>query len=160
MKRGSTIFLRTTVVIMALIALTLCILLLPAISAEWGQEYPEAVYMKYPALFGLGGAAIAFFFALYQAWKLLNYIDRNTAFSGLSITALRYIKYCALLISGLFTLGLPIVYYVAHIEDAPGLMVIGLFFVFASVVVAGFAAVLQMLLQNAIDIKSENDLTV
>jgi len=160
MKRGSTIFLRVTVVIMGLIALALCVLLLPAIHAEWGQQYPDVAYMKYPILFGLGGATILFFVALYQAWKLLGYIDANTAFSLVSVTALRYIKYCALLISGLFALGLPLVYYVADIEDAPGIMVIGLFFVFASVVIAGFAAVLQMLLQNAIDIKSENDLTV
>lgn len=160
MKRGSTIFLRVTVIVMGLIALALSVLLLPAIHAEWGRQYPDIAYMKYPTLIGLGGAAIPFFIALYQAWKLLDYIDKNTAFSELSVTALKYIKYCALIISGLFTLGLPLVYYVADREDAPGIMVIGLFFVFASVVIAGFAAVLQMLLQNAIDIKSENDLTV
>ena len=33
-------------------------------------------------------------------------------------------------------------------------------FPFASIVIAVFAAVLQMLLKNAIDIKSENDLTI
>jgi len=32
--------------------------------------------------------------------------------------------------------------------------------IFASLVVAVFAAVLQKLLKNAIDIKSENDLTI
>ena len=40
------------------------------------------------------------------------------------------------------------------------LSLVGLVIIFASMVIAVFAAVLQRLLQEAIDIKSENDLTV
>jgi hypothetical protein len=36
----------------------------------------------------------------------------------------------------------------------------GLFMIFVSAVIATAAAVFQKLLQNAVDIKSENDLTV
>jgi hypothetical protein len=39
-------------------------------------------------------------------------------------------------------------------------MPIGLVIIFASMVIAVFAAVLQRLLQEAIHIKSENDLTI
>ncbi|WP_219914085.1 DUF2975 domain-containing protein, partial [Bacillus paranthracis] len=38
--------------------------------------------------------------------------------------------------------------------------IIGMIIIFASMVIAVFAAVLQRLLKDAIDIKSENDLTV
>ena len=38
-------------------------------------------------------AAIPFFVALYQAFKLLSYIDKNQAFSELSVKALKKIKY-------------------------------------------------------------------
>ena len=48
----------------------------------------------------------------------------------------------------------------AELDDAPGLGVIALAFVCMPLVIATFAAVLEKLLQNAIDIKSENDLTV
>ena len=54
----------------------------------------------------------------------------------------------------------PFFYIAAKSEDAPGIMVIGLVMVFAPMVIAVFAAVLQRLLQNAIVIKSENELTV
>jgi hypothetical protein len=37
---------------------------------------------------------------------------------------------------------------------------LGIFTTFASIVIATTAAVFQRLLQNAVDIKSENDLTV
>ncbi|OOG91376.1 hypothetical protein BTH41_01677 [Bacillus mycoides] len=44
--------------------------------------------------------------------------------------------------------------------DPPSFIPIGLVIIFASMVIAVFAAVLQRLLQEAINIKSENDLTV
>ncbi|MCB0127953.1 MAG: DUF2975 domain-containing protein, partial [Caldilineaceae bacterium] len=41
-----------------------------------------------------------------------------------------------------------------------GVIGLGIFTTFASIVIATAAAVFQRLLQNAVDIKSENDLTV
>ena len=105
-------------------------------------------------------SAIPFFIALYQAFKLLSYIDKSQAFSDMSVTALKKIKYCALTISGLFVVILPFVYLVADLDDAPGLIIVGMVPVFASMVIAVFAAVLQRLLQEAIAIKIENELTV
>ena len=116
--------------------------------------------MKYLVLIDLYASAIPFYFALYQAFKLLSYIDKNKAFSELSVKALKKIKYCAITISILYVLGMPLFYLIAEKDDAPGVIVIGLVIIFASMVIAVFAAVLQKLLQEAIDIKSENDLTV
>jgi biotin transporter BioY len=116
--------------------------------------------MKYLVFIDLYATAIPFYFALYQAFKLLIYIDKNTAFSELSVKALKNIKYCAIAISILYVLGMPLFYLIAELDDAPGIILIGMVIIFASMVVAVFAAVLQKLLKNAIDIKSENDLTV
>lgn len=160
MKHGSTIFLRITVAIMGLIAIGLCLLILPAIHREWSQEYPDVAYLKYPVLAGLSVTVIPFFVALFQTLKLLNYIDKNKVFTLLAVNALKVIKYCAFVFSGLYALSLPVVYYIAQIEDAPGLVVIGLAFTGAPFVIGVFAGVFQGLLQSAIDIKSENDLTV
>jgi hypothetical protein len=60
----------------------------------------------------------------------------------------------------LHVLGLPLFYIVADKDDAPGLVFVGTVIPFASMVIAVFAAVLQRLLQEAINIKSENDLMV
>lgn len=105
-------------------------------------------------------AAVPFFFALYQGLRLLGYIDRNTAFSDTSIHAIKNFKYSAFSISVLYAASMPYIVYVADKDDAPGAVMIGLVFVIAPLVVSVFAAVLEKLLQNAIDIKSENDLTV
>ncbi|WP_442599874.1 DUF2975 domain-containing protein [Neobacillus sp. D3-1R] len=160
MKQGTTLFLKMAVILIGLPILALCIFLVPNIADFAAELYPGHTYLKYLVFIDLYAAAIPFYMALYQAFKLLSYIDKNNAFSELSVMALKNIKKCAITISSLFVLGLPLFYLVANADDAPGVMVIGLILIFASTVIAVFAAVLQRLLQEAIDIKSENDLTV
>lgn len=85
-KRGTTLFLKMAVIFMGLPVLALCIFWLPG----------GVNYLPYPVIIGAYAAALSFFFALYQALKLLGYIDRNKAFSELSVDALKNIKYCAI----------------------------------------------------------------
>ncbi|WP_010235009.1 DUF2975 domain-containing protein [Clostridium arbusti] len=150
MKRCSTIFLRIAVILIGIPVLALCIFWLPS----------AADYLHYPILIGVYVTSITFFFALYQVLKLLSYIDKNKAFSELSVKALKYIKYCAITISIIYVALIPLVFPIADADDAPGLMGFPVIFIFASSVVGVFAAILQRLLQDAIDIKLENDLTV
>lgn len=154
MKQGSTLFLKGVVILIGMAVLSICLFLLPL-----GIISPKIGYYR-PILLGLYVPAIPFFYALIEALKILSYIDKNTAFSELSVKSLRKIKYCASLISALFTLGMPYIIYAADRDDAPGVVAIGLIIIFASIVIATFAAVLQKLLKDALDIKSENDLTV
>ena len=154
MKPGSTTLLRVAVVILGLVVLALCISVLPA-----GITHNN-VGGYLPVLLGMYATATPFFFALYQAWKLLGYIDKSHAFSKQSIKALTRIKYCAVAISTAYAAAMPYIYFVAKQDDAPGVVLIGLIIVFASMVIAVFAALLQRLLRSALEIKAENDLTV
>lgn len=154
MKRGSTFILRGAIVLIGIIVLTLCVFALPA-----GLRSDNIGYYR-PILVCLLVPAIPFFFALQQALRLLNYIDKNKAFSQASVDALKNIEYCGLLISGLFAAGQPYIFYVADRDDAPGVALMGFIIIGVSFVIATAAAVFKRLLQNAVDIKSENDLTV
>ncbi|MEW4234046.1 DUF2975 domain-containing protein [Bacillus thuringiensis] len=161
MKQGSTLFLKTVVILIGIPVLAMCIFLVPKIGNFAAELYPDIAYIKYLVFINLYATAIPYYFALYQTFKLLNYIDKNNAFSELSVQALKNIKYSALAISVLYILGMPLFYLVAERDDAPGIIIIGMIMIFvASMVIAVFAAVLQRLLKDAIDIKSENDLTV
>ena len=159
MKGYSTIFLKIAVILIGIPVLALCIFWLPTLLIKTAELKPEYASFRY-VLIGVYISAIPFLFALYQALKLLNYIDKNKAFSELSVKALKYIKYCANTISIIYAVLMPFVFPIADADDAPGLVGIPLIIIFASIVIAVFAAVLQRLLQDAIDIKSENDLTV
>ncbi|MEO2076621.1 MAG: DUF2975 domain-containing protein [Bacillus sp. (in: firmicutes)] len=159
MKNASTLFLKLAVFLMGIATLALCIFLVPKFGNFAGELYPDIAYMKYLVFIVMYGSAVSFYFALYQAFNLLRYIDEKTAFSELSVIALKNIKCCAITISGLYVLGLPLFHFIAKKVDPPiGLM--GLIIIFASLVIAVFAAILQRLLQEAINIKSENDLTI
>lgn len=152
MKVSSTVFLRGAVLLMGLVVLALCIFALPVGLREDGGYGP--------VFWGMYFTAVPFFIALYQTLKLLHYVDKNTAFSVQSVHSLKVIKYCAFIISSMYAIGMPYIYFAAQEDDAPGVVVIGLLFTFAPMVIGVFAAVLQKLLRSAIDLKSENDLTV
>ncbi|HDR6316469.1 TPA: DUF2975 domain-containing protein [Bacillus thuringiensis] len=160
MKQGSTLFLKTAIILIGIPVFALCIFLIPNIGNYAADLYPDIAYIKYLVLINLYATVIPFYFALYQAFKLVIYIDKGNAFSKLSVRALKKIKQCAITICVLYVVGMPLFYLVAERDDAPGIIIIGIILIFASMVIAVFAAVLQRLLKDAIDIKSENDLTV
>lgn len=163
-QRGSTMLLRIALFCIGIPVLALCIFLLPDIAGVAIDQFQKGGTTLASIVLGLVlimyVSAIPFYFALYQALKLLGYIDKNQAFSELSVAALKKIRNCALLITGLYVVALPLLYVIAEWDDAPGLILIGLVIVGASFVIAVFAALLQRLLQDAIDIKKENELTV
>ena len=157
MNRGSTIFLRVVISLTAIAALAVCIFPLPRMVAQEAAKTPDTAYLIYLFLVGAYIQAILFFVALYQAFKLLTYIDGNKTFSELSVRALRHIKHCALTIGLLMVVGIVwvMVLSAGTGEDSAGPVMIGLIGTFASSVVAAGAAVLQTQVQKAIDTKKE-----
>ena len=103
--------------------------------------------------------SIPFFVALYQAFKVLGYAGQNKVFSPAAVRALRTIKYCAMAIIGFVVVG-EIFILLGDSDDRAGGVFMGILITFPSIVIATAMVVLERVLQNAVDIKSENDLTV
>ena len=158
MKRSSTIFLQLVIVLVGIGALAL-LLWEPHVEGRNAHATFFEVYFKDSFLAYAYTASIAFFVALYQAFKVLGYVRQNQTFSQTTVKALRTIKYCAIAIIGfvavsvLFMIG-------GDREDRPGGIFMRILITFPSIVVAAAAAMFERILQNAVDIKSENDLTV
>jgi hypothetical protein len=156
-NRGSTIFLRLVISLIAIGALAVCIFPLPRMIAQEAAKTPDTAWQIYLFLVGAYIQAALFFFALYQAFKLLSYIDGNNALSELSVRALRHIKHSA------FTIGLLMVAGIAWVlvlsagtgDDSAGPVMIGFIGTFASSVVAAVATVLQTQVQKAVETKKE-----
>lgn len=165
-KRGDsfmkkeTLFLKVAVILMGLPALALCAFGLPALAIDAADGSREMAYVLYGLMAMLGATAIPYFIALFQAFRLLIYIDGGKVFSQQSVEALKRIKYCGIGFSAVCFLGMPLFYIMAELDDAPGVILVGAVFVFAPLVIAVFAAVLQKLLQAAIDLKMEQELTI
>ncbi len=119
------------------------------------------IYFKDPFLAYAYLASIAFFAALFQAFTLLGYVRQNRAFSLDSVRALRTIKYCAIALVVL--IGAAVAYLFLAVrgkDDIAGGVAVGLALILVSAVIGTAAGVFERLLQNAVDIKSENDLIV
>src|SRR5687767_4514801 len=156
-KRSSTIFLQAVIVALGIGALALLLLgpRVEGVNANATTLYE--IYFDDPFLAYAYTASIAFFVALYQAFKLLGYIRANQVFSQRSVKALRTIKYCALTLVA-FIVGAEAYFFifVRGKDDIAGGVMIGLVMIFVSVVAATAAAVFERLLQSAVEIKSEN----
>ena len=157
MNRGLTIFLRAVIALIAIAALAVCVFPLPRGVAYEAAKGPDTAWQIYVFLVGAYIQAALFFFALYQAFKLLSYIDRNKAFSELSVKALRHVKHSALTIGLVMVAGLVWlrVLSAGTGEDPAGPTMLGLIGTLASSVVAAVAGVLQTQVQKVIDTKKE-----
>lgn len=158
MKKGTTLFLKLAVIFMGLPVLVLSVV--GMVDLVRNPANPDYAYMLYPIVAGIYLSSLPYYFALYQSFRLLTFIDIGEAFSDLSVFALRKIKYCGIIISFIFMILMPFVFMLAQMDDAPGLVIVGMIPVFTAMVIGVFAAVLERLLKEAIDIKSLNDLTV
>jgi hypothetical protein len=159
-KRASTFVLKAVIVVIGLGVLTMCAFLFPWLWKAGIRNVPEFRYVFFPAMIGVFLTTAPFFFALYQALRLLQNIDADNAFSEMSVQALRLIKYSAVAMSACYAAAMPMAVVFAELDDAPGLIPISAAIVAAPLIVATFAAVLQKLIGSAVDMKAENDLTV
>ncbi len=161
MKRGSTLFLQVAIVLIGIGALAL-ILWQPRLDgveahATLFQIYFTDLFQNYVYV-----ACIPFFVALYQAFTLLKYITENKVFTLDSVKTLRIIKHCAIMIVAFITVA-EVYFFVVQFRVEEGIakgFVIGLVMIFLSTVIATATAVFERLLQSAVELKNENDLTV
>jgi hypothetical protein len=153
-----TIFLQAVIVLIGIGALAL-MLWEPHIEGRNAHATLFEIYFKDPFLAYAYLASIPFFVALYQAFKVLGYIGQNKTFSQATVKALRTIKFCALAIIGFVAVSAIFMIF-GDRDDRPAGVFMRVLITFPSIVVAIAAAMFERILQNALDTKSENDLTV
>ncbi len=158
MKRSSTLFLQVVIVLIGIGALAL-MLWEPHVEGRNAHATLFEIYFNDPFLAYAYVASIPFFVALYQAFKVLGYAGQNKVFSQAAVKALRTIKYCAIALIGFVAVGEIFIMF-GNSDDRAGGVFMGVLITFGSIVMATAAAMFERILQDAVDIKSENDLTV
>jgi len=157
MKRASTIFLQIVIVLFG-IGILAWLLWEPHVEGVNAHATFFEVYFDLFIAYVYVGS-IPFFVGLYEAFKLLGYTGRDEIFSQRSVRDLRIIKYCALIIIGFVAMS--VIFMInGDRDDRPAGVFMRLLITFPSIVVAAAAAISERILQNAVDMKSENDLTV
>lgn len=159
MTKFSIAFLQLVIVLIGVITITF-LLWAPLVEGRAINLNLFRIYTD-PFVLLVYTASIAFFAALYQAFKLLRFIGQNKVFTPSAVKTLQIIKYCGIILCGLILfVGLYIKIFHSKEDDPAGFLAICIVTTFSSFVVATAAAIFEKLLQNAVDIKTENDLTV
>jgi hypothetical protein len=158
MKKGSTLFLKVVILLVGLGVLA-GLLWFPQTEGRAANLDLISIY-KDPFILYIYLGSIPFFVGLHQALKLLNFIDANKAFSQGAVNTLKNMKFASLILIGAIALAELYIRFFAHGDDPAGPTMLGICVMLVLGVIATAAAVFQKLFQNAVNIKSENDLTV
>src|SRR5687768_8949076 len=134
MKRGSTAFLQTLVVLIGIGALAL-MLWEPHLEGRNAHATTFEIYFKDPFLAYAYVGSIPFFAALYQAFKVLGYARQNKVFSQPAVNALRTIKFCAIALVG-FVAGAEVFIMLHSSDDRAGGVAMGILIAFGSIIIA------------------------
>ena len=158
LKRSSTAFLQSVIVLIGIGTLAL-LLWEPHVEGRNAHATVFEVYFKDPFLAFAYFASIPFFVALYQGFVVLGYAGQNKVISPAAVKALRTIKFCAIAMIGFVAVG-EFFIMMNDSDDRAGGVFMGVLIAFGSIVMATAAATFERVLQNAVEMKSENDLTV
>ncbi len=141
MNKIPSIILRIIIILSAGVGVILSVFALPTFGTAIAKNHPEYAFLQYPIIIGLYAAAICFFFALFQFWLLLNGVDRG---GTLLAKRLKAIRFSAIVFSVLYALcAMPIIFLAADADDAPGLILFGMFLESFPIGVAAVAAILE-----------------
>ena len=154
LERSSTLFLKLILLVLSIGILVVFGFLLYQITQSDSLGYYR------PILIGVVISTIPLLYIFYQAFNLLNNIDKDLSLTDSSVNSLRIIKVCSFLISLMYLIGSPFIFNVAERDDAPGVVLINIILIIGPFSVGVFAYILQKLLINAIGYKSENELTI
>lgn len=158
MKRIPALFLQLVVILIGMAALAL-MLWEPHIEGRNAHATTFQIYFNDPFLAYAYLGSIPFFVALYQAFKVLGYARQNKIFARAAVKALRTIKYCAIALIGFVVVAEVFIMFNTS-DDRAGGVFIGALITFGSLVIAAAAALFERVLQDAVDMQSEHDLTV
>ena len=128
MKKGSTLFLKFVICLIA-IGAAIWLIWFPQLEGRAANLDLLSIY-KDPLIIYSYIGSIPFFVALYQAFKLLGYIDGNKIFSPSSVNAVKNIKYCAIIFSGFIVLGILYIKLFVINDDPEGGNALGIFAIF------------------------------
>jgi len=141
MNKIPSIILRIIIILSAGVDVIVSVFALPTFGTAIAKNFPEYSFMQYPIIIGLYAAAICFFYALFQFWFLLNGIDRD---GMLLAKRLKAIRFSAIVFSVLYALcAMPIIFLAADADDAPGLILFGMYLDLFPIGAAAVAAVLE-----------------
>jgi hypothetical protein len=140
-EKLAAFILLVTTLLFAAFGLILCVFVLPTFADGVVLFAPKLSFLFYPLLAGLYAAMGCFYYGIYNFWKLIGGYNKNNT---LSVDCLRKIRNSACVFCVLyFVFAMPIIFFAAEADDAPGLILLGAFLDSIPAGIAAFAYILE-----------------
>lgn len=131
---------------------------IPGLIAEMAIMMPEAAWLRWPGTIGIWVIALLCYLALWEFVKICNRIGADNSFSMENACSMKRIGNLAIL-TGLLILGGD--FFLVVIGYLNGAWILASFFsMFIALGIAVLCRALSSLIQNAAEMKAENDLTI
>src|SRR5215212_6311160 len=127
--KGSTLFLKVVILLIAIGVLT-GMIWFPQTEGRATNLDLISIYTD-PFIIYIYLASTPFFIGLYQAFKLLNFIDANKAFSQGAVNTLKNMKFASLSLIGFIALAEFYIRFAANGDDPAGPTALGIIATFA-----------------------------
>ena len=147
-QRLASAFLQVVVVLIGIGVLAL-MLWEPHLEGRNAHATLFEIYFKDPFLAYVYIGSIAFFVALYQAFKLLGHAGQGTIVAEAAVKSRRTIKAGAICLIGLVAVGEAVILLQTS-DDRAGGVAIGVLIALASAVIATAAAMLERIVHNVV----------
>lgn len=146
--RGVTLFLQIVLVLVAVGSFAL-MLWEPHLEGRNAHATTFEIYFHDPFLAYAYLASIAYYVALYKAFRLLGYVRHGNASSLESVRAVRTIKYCAIALVVMVAGALAYIFIIVRgKDDIAGGVAIGVVMILSFTVIASAAAMFERRLQR------------
>lgn len=158
LRRSSAAFLQGVLTLIGFGALAF-LLWEPHIEGRNATATVIEVYFYDPFLAYAYVASIPFFVGLYHGFQFLGHAGKSQVFSPAAVISLRTIKRCSIAMIGFVAVGEMFI-LMNDSEDRAGGVFMGVMIAFCSIIVATASAMFEHILQKAVDLKTECELTV
>jgi hypothetical protein len=153
MGKVSTFFLKLVILFIALIVFV-GMIRFPQTEGRAANLDLVSIY-KDPFIIYIYLSSIPFFIALYQGIKLLGNAEKYKFFTPLSVSAVKKIKYCALILIAEVIAAMVFIRLNSGDDDPAGAIAMGILVTFVFIVIATTASVFEGLLHDAVKLKSK-----
>ncbi len=122
--------------------------------------WPDLSYLKTLSYIVLGLTALLYLFILLKITYIIHQYEKHEIFSLQTHKHIVHASISSLLISVLYALLLPVFYIAAEIDDAPGFVLIGMYFVVLTIALALLLFIISNIIKQAIVLEEESRLVV
>jgi len=145
-KHTKTFFLKIILILMFIPIVVICCFAAPQLIIEGLVSSEVEFWFVLPFSVLMSLVLLPVVYAIFQTWNLFSNIEKSDYYSDDSAKRLKTIMHCAYITTGLFVGMMPSMFYFAENDDAPGLALLGLVFVGASIAVVVFASLMRDLI--------------